>query len=94
MHSINHSSVFITNLPWQQVGNVKRTPKQQTWDQKFPEGTEVKELVLLASGDKIVLLEIESKIYILVRMWKYRERLSSSSHDLKKKKKKSPKPSP
>ena len=35
-----------------------------------------------------MLLEIESKVYTLVRMWNSMERLSSLSHDLKKKKKK------
>ena len=31
-----------------------------------------------------MLLEIESKVYTLVRIWNYMEKLSSSSHDLKK----------
>lgn len=31
-----------------------------------------------------MLLEIEAKVYSLVRIWNYVERLSSSPHDLKK----------
>lgn len=61
IHSINHISAFNHSPPTAQaVGNVRRTPEQQTRGQKFPEGTAVKDLVLPTSGGKIMLMELES----------------------------------